>query len=235
MAEQLQFDVECQPDFALLNVKIPDSTSLYAEPSAMATMSKNIQLKASLKGGIGGALKRMVSGENLIMTTLTAQNGEGEVALAPATTGDIFHYRLKGTNELYLQRGAFLAHGEGVEIGAKWGGAKGFFSGKGLILLKATGEGDLFFNCYGSIIEVPVDGEHIIDTNYVVAFESSLDYNVTVLPGLRRGGKIKSFLFGGEGLVTRYSGQGKLWIQTRAVSPFVNWVHPFRPVKSKSD
>ena len=62
--------------------------------------------------------------------------------------------------------------------------------------------------------------DFIVDTGYIVAFEDTLEYRVSVLPGLRAGSKIKSFLFGGEGLVCRFSGQGKVWIQTRYVHPF---------------
>ena len=51
--------------------------------------------------------------------------------------------------------------------------------------------------------------QYIVDTGYIVAFEDTLQYNVTILPGLRAGGKLKSFFFGGEGLVCRFSGQGQ--------------------------
>ncbi len=110
---------------------------------------------------------------------------------------------------------------------------KGFFSGEGLVLLKASGTGDIFFNSYGAILEVDVTDQYYVDTGYVVAFESTLDYRVTTLPGLRAGGAgMKSFFFGGEGLVCQFSGQGKLWIQTRQVPSLLSWVNRFRPVNS---
>jgi len=127
-----------------------------------------------------------------------------------------------------------MAHSEGVEVTGKWQGARGFFSGEGLILLKASGHGDIFFNSYGAIMEIDVKSDFIVDTGYIVAFEDTLEYRVTVLPGLRAGSKIKSFLFGGEGLVCRFSGQGKVWIQTRYVHPFLYWINPFRPKKKKN-
>ena len=69
----------------------------------------------------------------------------------------------------------------------------------------------------------------MVDTGYIVAFEESLQYRVTVLPGLRKAGKLKSFFFGGEGLVCQFTGTGRVWIQTRQVSSFLSWVHPYRP------
>ncbi len=164
----------------------------------------------------------------MIINTFT---GPGEVTFAPATPGDTLNYRLD-MSTLYLQRGAFMCHTDGIEVTGKWEGAKGFFSGKGLVLLKSSGTGDVFFNSYGAIMQFDIEDEFIVDTGYVVAFEDTLQYDVSVLPGLKIGGKIKSFFFGGEGLVVRFRGQGRVWVQTRNVNPFLTWVYPFRPVKS---
>lgn len=229
----LRFDIHHRPDFAILGVKLAQGQKVLAEPSAMATMDTSIELKAGMRGGIGKSFGRLLGGESFIVNTFTANSGPGEVTLAPGTPGDVVHYRLSG-NSLMLQRGSFLAHSEGVEISGKWQGARGFFSGEGLVLLKAEGSGDLFFNSYGAILEIDVTQGFLVDTGYVVAFEDTLQYNVTVMPGLRPGSKVKSFLFGGEGLVCRFSGRGKVWVQTRTAAPFLRWVHPFRPVQKQS-
>lgn len=225
----LQFDIHHQPDFSILSVKLQPGQKLLAEPSAMATMEPSIELKAGFRGGLGKSLGRMLGGESLIVNTFT---GPGEVMLAPGAPGDVLHYRMAG-NSLMLQRGAFLARSEGVELSGKWQGARGFFNGEGLVLLKAEGSGDLFFNSYGAILELDVNEGFVVDTGYIVAFEDTLQYRVTVLPGLRPGAKLKSLLFGGEGLVCQFSGRGKVWIQTRTIEPFLRWVHAYRPVAKR--
>lgn len=231
MTATLDHEITHRPDFSLLRVNLALGQKVYAEPSAMAAMSPSLTLKAGLKGGALGSLGRMFGGESLIVNTFTAERGPGEVLFAPGHLGDTCHHRLAG-GSLLLQRGAYMANSEGVEVTGKWQGAKGFFSGEGLVLLKASGVGDIFFNSYGAIVEIDVTGDHIVDTGYVVAFEDTLTYRVGVLPGLRTGG-FKRLFFSGEGLVCTFSGQGRLWVQTRYVSPFLGWVHPFRPVKSK--
>ncbi|GIW82484.1 MAG: TIGR00266 family protein [Gemmatales bacterium] len=228
----LNHRITMRPHFSLLTVQLDPGQKVYAEPSAMVSMDATIDLKAGLKGGFSKTIGRMLGGESIIINTFTAARGAGEVTFAPGTPGDILHYHLQGRS-LMLQRGAFLAYSDGVELTGKWQGAKGFFSGEGLILLKATGEGDIFFNSYGAILPIDVTGEFIVDTGYIVAFEDTLNYKVSVLPGLRSGGTIKSFFFGGEGLVCRFSGHGKVWVQTRCVYPFLTWIYPFRPSKSK--
>ena len=226
-AHDIDFDITHRPDFALLTARLQRGQKLFAEPSAMVSMDRTIQMKAGLAGGLKKTLGRVFGGESMIVNTYTAKSGGGEVTFAPGPAGDCLHYHLDG-NALLLQRGAYMAHTEGIEVTGKWQGAQGFFSGEGLVLLKASGSGDIFFNSYGAILEVDVTDDYFVDTGYVVAFEETLQYRVTVLPGLKLGGKIKSFFFGGEGLVCRFSGQGKVWIQTRHVNPFLTWVHPYR-------
>lgn len=228
----IDYDILARPDFAMLRVRLAAGERLFSEPAAMATMDPTIVLRAALRGGLLGGVKRMLAGESLVLNTYTAERGQGEVMLAPGPAGDIVHYPLRG-GRLLVQRGAYLASSDGVELSAKWEGARGFFSGNGLILLSASGSGDLFFNAYGAVLELPVDGEFMVDTGYVVAFEDTLHYQVSTLPGLGLGGRAKSFFFGGEGLVVRFSGQGKLWVQTRTVNPFLSWVHPYRPQKKR--
>ena len=231
----LEHQITHRPDFAMVEVSLAAGQKLMAEPSAMASMDPGIHMKAALKGGIKASLGRAFGGENLIVNTFTAQDGPGEVVLAPGVPGDAFHYALDN-NTLFLQRGAYLANSEGVEVTGKWGGAKGFFSGQGLVMLQASGVGDVFFNSYGAILEIDVsENGYIVDTGYIVAFEGSLTYNIRTVPGMSTGSKVKSFLFGGEGLVCEFNGQGKVWIQTRAAGPYLNWTWPFRPTKNDND
>lgn len=233
MDNKLQFEITERPDFSLLSVGLESGQKVFSEPSAMVSMTPNVRLKAALKGGIGKTFGRALGGESLIMNTFWAEGGPGEVTFASGQFGDLMHYALDGGG-LYLQNGAFVAHGEGVELTGKWGGARGFFSGTGLILLQASGRGDIFFSAFGAVLEIDVRDEYIVDTGYIVAFEDTLQYHVSVLQGLKVGASIKTFFFGGEGLVARFQGEGKVWVQTRAVNPFLTWIYPFRPVKNKS-
>jgi uncharacterized protein (TIGR00266 family) len=229
----LDFEITQNPDFAIVSVSLRDGEKIFAEPSAMVSMTPNLTMKAGFKGGFKKALGRMFSGESMIVNTFSADAGDAEVTFAPGIPGDLKHYRLDN-NSFFMQRGGFLAHSEGVEITGKWQGAKGFFSGNGLVLVKAQGTGDIFFNSFGAILEIDVQENYLIDTGYIVAFEDTLNYSVEILSGSRPAKTIKNFLFGGDGLVCRFSGQGKVWIQTRYVHPFLNWVYPFRPVKSNN-
>ena len=214
-----EFRIECKPDFSFLTVQVPASQTLKVEASAMATMSTNMVMKTKMKGG----LSRFLGGENIFINEFTAQAGPAEIGIAPGSPGDMDHVFMDGSSEIFLQSSAYVASSMNVDVDSKWQGFKGFFSGEGLFLLRCTGQGDLWFNTYGAMIEVPVDGNYVVDTSHVVAFTSGLEYNVESVGGL------KSLFLSGEGLVCRFHGQGKVWIQTRHPMAFANWAHPFRP------
>ncbi len=217
-----EFIIECKPDFSFLTVQVPGNQSLKVESSAMATMSTNMAMKTKMKGGFS----RLLGGESIFINEFTAEGGPAEIAIAPGSPGDMDHVYLNGSEEIFLQSSAYVASSMNVEVDSKWQGFKGFFSGEGLFLLRCAGQGDLWFNTYGAMIEIPVDGNYVVDTSHVVAFTSGLQYNVESVGGL------KSLFLSGEGLVCRFHGQGKVWIQTRHPMAFANWTWPFRPQKN---
>ena len=224
-SEQSEFPytIDGRPDFSFLTVKMAEGTTLKVEASAMATMDTNITMKTRLKGGFG----RMVTGESLFINEFTAEGGSGEIGIAPGPAGDMAHAYLNG-NTVFLQNSAFVASSMGVSLETKWQGmVKGFFSGESLFLIRCTGTGDLWFNTFGAMIPVDVDGAYVVDTSYIVAFTEGLDYRVTSVGGY------KSLFFSGEGLVCRFSGKGRVWIQTRQLPGFITWINPFRRVKKK--
>jgi uncharacterized protein (TIGR00266 family) len=113
-----------------------------------------------------------------------------------------------------------------VKVESKWQGlVKGFFSGESLFLIRCSGTGDLWFNTFGAILIVEVKDNHVVDTGHVVAFTDGLQYDVS------RVGGYKSLFFSGEGLVCRFRGEGKVWIQTRQVPAFSGWIYPFRKTR----
>ncbi len=216
-----KYQIDCKPDFSLLTVEIPANQKLKVEASAMATMDTNIKMKTKLKGGFG----RFLTGENIFINEFTADKRSGEIKIAPGPSGDMDHVYLNNET-IYLQNSAFVASGMDVKVETKWQGLmKGFFSGESLFLIRCSGVGDLWFNTYGALIEMEVNGDYVVDTGHIVAFTEGLDYNI------RKVGGYKSLFFSGEGLVCRFSGEGKIWIQTRQLPAFSSWIYPFRPAK----
>ncbi|WP_165072403.1 TIGR00266 family protein [Paludisphaera rhizosphaerae] len=222
----MDYEITCEPTYSVLEIDLKPGESVVAESGAMAWMTPNLRVETSTRGGLMAGLKRKVmGGESLFQNTYTADHGPGRVAFAPGSAGDVVAYELRG--ELLLERGAYLASSPGVRLDTRWQGLKGMFS-EGLFTLHASGTGLLFFGAYGAVYEIDVDGEYIVDSGFAVAWEPSLQYRVT------RARRVRSFLFSDQ-LLIRFSGRGRLWVQSRSPQAFANWVHPFRPVKQKND
>lgn len=225
------FQIEHQPAYASLRLQLAAGQTLIVEAGAMAAMDPWIKLKSKLKGGLLKAGGRLLGGESLFLSELTAEGRPGELRLSPGVPGDIRHVVLEPGRGLMIQSSGFLASSPSVNLDTKFQGFKGFFSGESIFLLKATGSGDIWFSSYGAILEIPVKGNYIVDTGYIVAFEDSLQYKVEFLGGLSWKG-LKTGILGGERFVCRFTGEGKLWIQSRELYGLINFLNPFRPTSS---
>jgi len=184
-----------------------------------------------MKGGLLKSLARSVlGGESFFMNTYQAGSQGGRMQLAPTMPGDVFTLELNGDAYL-VQSGSFLASSEGVETDTKWSGARTFFGGEGLIMLRCSGSGTLVLSSYGAIHEMNLAaGETFtVDTGHLVAFTEKIGFRVRAIGGL------KSTIFGGEGLVVDLSGPGKVLLQTRSVGAFLDWLLPRLPKPSSGN
>lgn len=230
--QETAFKIEHSPAYASLILDLQPHQSMLVEASAMAAMDTSLTMKSQMRGGLMKSVGRMFTGESLFINEFTANSQGGQLYISPGVPGDVQYYRLKGGNRaLMVQSSGFVACSPTVNMDTKFQGVKGFFSGESLFLIRVTGEGEFWFSSYGAIVEIPVAGDYVVDTSYIVAFEDSLDYNVEMIGGLSFRG-LKTGILGGEGLVCRFKGEGRLWVQSRSVHGLLNFLYPFRPVKS---
>jgi uncharacterized protein (TIGR00266 family) len=227
---EIVYEIQHSPAYASLIINLKANQKILVEAGAMAAMDSSIKMKSKVQGGLLKGLGRMVGGESLFISEFVAEGKPGQIYLSPGVPGDVQHYSLAG-NGLMIQSSGFVACSPTVEIDSKFQGFRGFFSGESLFLLRATGTGDIWFSSYGGIIEIPVDGDYVVDTGYIVAFEDTLNYNVEILGGLSFRG-LKTGILGGEGFVCRFRGKGRLWVQSRLIYGLINFLNPFRPASS---
>ncbi|MCB9595737.1 MAG: TIGR00266 family protein [Sandaracinaceae bacterium] len=224
----MRYELLDKPDFSMVKVTFDQpGEKMVVESAAMVARSAAMTMETNMRGGLMAAAKRkLLGGESIFQNTFTASAPGETLYFAPAPEGDVEVLELDGSYSLMMSSGAFLGSSQGVNLDTQWGGAKGFFSGTGMFLLKADGQGPVFFSCYGGLHPVDVGpGGYICDTSHVVAFTSGLSYNV------QRVGGMKSLFFSGEGLVCNFQGQGRLWISTRNPASLASFVHAYRPVQ----
>lgn len=202
--------------------------SMINESGAMSWMSPNMKMDTSTNGGIGKAFGRMFTGENFFHNTYTAQGGEGMIAFASSFPGSIKAFEIRPDQEYIFQKKAFLAGEAGVTLSVHFHKklGSGLFGGEGFILQKVTGNGTVFAEFDGHVVEYDLaNGQQIIvDTGYLAAMSSTCQMDIQTVPG------IKNMVFGGEGLFnTVITGPGHVWLQTMPISNVAGALRPFFP------
>jgi uncharacterized protein (TIGR00266 family) len=218
----MKHEIKYKPSYSMLIVNLEQGEKITAESGAMTYMDPNIDVhtrkrEKSLLGSIGLTI---FGRQSFWVNDYTASNGQGEVAFVSAPVGDIETLEVKPNQGYVIQKSAYIASTENVNLDVKWEGfTKGLF-GQGLFMIKVTGNGTLFINTFGAIDKhTLMSGQTlIVDNFHLVAFSDTCNYKVTKFGGL------KETLLGGEGLVTRITGPGDIYIQTKNLREFVEWL-----------
>ena len=164
-------------------------------------------------GGAKKALGRMFAGESLFQNIYTAEGGPGLIAFASSFPGHIVPFEIGPGKELICQKHTFLASTDGVELSAYVNKKikTGIFGGEGFVMQKISGNGIMFGEFDGSIVEYELGaGQSIVlDSGYLAAMSATCDLETVAIKGA------KNIMLGGEGLFnTVVRGPGHIWIQT---------------------
>lgn len=216
----MEHQISGNPDYGEVTVGLGPGESFLIESGAMSRMSRDMDVKARMMGGLLSALgRKLFGGESLFVGEYSAPQG-GWLSLSPRLPGSVSHRALNG-DRLLLTAGSFLGCSPGIGLKTRFGGLRYLFSGEGAFFLEASGQGDLFLSTYGAIVEKEVDGEFSVDTGHLVAWDPSLEYAIAGMGGL------KQTLFSGEGLVLKFRGRGRIVLQTRTLPATAGWLSPF--------
>lgn len=200
------------PGAAAAHIKMDEGESFIAEAGVMIAMKGPLRLETSThkKNGssILGGLKRMIAGESFFINHYSA-SGESDLYLAPNLAGDIQQVELEEGQTILVQGSSWLGNSESVNMDMSWQGFKNIFSGESMFWIKLTGPGIVLYNAFGAFYEENVSDDLIVDTGHIVAFEETLDFKIS-----KAGTSWISSFLGGEGLVCRFKGQGKVWCQS---------------------
>ena len=194
----------------------------------MAWMSPNMLMETSSNGGLGKALGRMFAGEKIFQNIYTAQGGEGMIAFASSFPGSIRAFEISPGQEMIFQKSSFLAGEAGIELSVFFNKkfTSGLFGGEGFIMQRVSGQGLVFAEFDGHVVEYDLQpGQQIIvDTGYLAAMSATCSMEIRSVPG------VKNMLLGGEGIFnTVISGPGRVWLQTMPLSNVAGVLRPYLP------
>jgi len=220
-------------DMQFVEVELDPGEAAVAEAGGMMYMEDGIEMEtifgdgsqqqSGFLGALMGAGKRLLTGESLFMTVfLNRGNGKRKVAFGAPYPGKIIPVDLSEIGgELIAQKDSFLAAAKGVSIGIAFQRrlGVGLFGGEGFIMQRLQGDGLAFVHAGGTLTQKDLKpGETLrIDTGCIVAFQPSVSYEIQYV------GKVKTALFGGEGLFfATMRGPGRVWLQSLPLSRLAN-------------
>ncbi len=196
-----------------LQITLRQGEEVFAEAGSMLYMDNGIELQARMQGGVmKGLMRKFLAGESMFMSIFRCHGSAGKMALANPIAGRIFPLELRG-NTVLAERNAFLCGIGNIDLSiafTKRFGA-GLFGGEGFILQKLSGQGLVFLQAGGTMINFDLaPGETLrVDTGCIVSMDESVRYDIQFVGGF------KNALFGGEGLFyATLTGPGHVTLQT---------------------
>jgi uncharacterized protein (TIGR00266 family) len=220
-------------DMQFVEVELDPNEATVAEAGGMMYMDDGVEMEtvfgdgsqqqSGVLGALVGAGKRLLTGESLFMTVFYNRSGhKRKVAFGAPYPGKIIAIHLAEVGgELVAQKDSFLAAAKGVSVGIAFQRrlGVGLFGGEGFIMQRLQGDGWAFVHAGGTLQERTLAAGELIrvDTGCIVAFQPSVSYEIQYV------GKIKSALFGGEGLFfASLRGPGRVWLQSLPLSRLAN-------------
>lgn len=218
----MEYEIKYRPAYAMAVIRLAPGESVAAEAGAMTYMTPSIQVNTRMrqKGIFGSLVTSVLGGESLFVNDFVASGGPGELGFVAAPVGDIEVLDIGPSRGFIIQRSAYVASSQGVDLDIQWQGfTKGIF-GQGLFMIKVTGSGPLFVNAFGALdIHVLGPGERLVVDNYhLVAFSDTCKYEI------RKFGGWKSTILGGEWLTTEIEGPGEVYVQTKNIRELADWL-----------
>lgn len=201
-----------------VEVTLNSGESMFTQSGGMIWQTEGINMTTNARGGLAKSLGRMFTGESIFMANYTADRDGAKVTFGSTIPGAVVPIDVS-KGEMIVQKGAFLCAQQSVELKATFTKklSAGLFGGEGFILQRMYGSGMAFLEVDGDMYERELaPGETIkVDTGNVVAFDTTVSYDIETVKGLG------NIVFGGEGLfLTRLTGPGKIILQTQNFNDF---------------
>jgi uncharacterized protein (TIGR00266 family) len=214
-----------------LLVDLAPGAMVYSDAGAMSWMSQSVRMNTHTQGGIGGLLKRAVSGATMFVVDYIAEGSAGHVAFSTDFPGKVLAFELDAGQTVIMHKHAFLCAEKTVSLDVFFTrrlGA-GAFGGEGFVLQKLSGPGAVFAELDGDAIEYHLkEGEVMrVEPGHVAMFDASVTFDIEMIQGFT------NILMGGEGLfLATLRGPGRIWLHSLTPSKMAHRIAQYIPSSS---
>ena len=216
-----------------LVIELQPKQLVYSDAGAMSWMTSTISMNTTTGGGLGGMLKRAVSGGTAFIIDFAANGADGQVAFSTDFPGKILPIELPAGQTVVLHKHAFLCAEKTAPLDVfftrKLGA--GLFGGEGFILQKLSGPGMVFAELDGDAVEYHLTAGEVmkVEPGHVAMFEGTVAFDIEMIKGMA------NILLGGEGMfLATLKGPGRIWLHSMTVSKMAHRIAEYIPTKSSS-
>ncbi len=211
----------------VLELTLGEGEMIVAESGRLSWMS-NMNLQTRAKGGMFGALRRAAGGGTLFLTDFAPSASEGMVAFAARAPGQIVEIEVGDGREYFVHEHGFLCATQGIDlsVGFQRSLGAGVFGGTGFILQRVGGDAKAWIDLSGEVVryDLAPGQELLVQPGHIGMFESSIDFQITTLRGIR------NMLFGGDGLfLAQLRGPGAVWLQSMPLPLLAHAIQRYLP------
>ena len=215
----------------VLIMTLQPGEQIVTEAGAMSWKTPNVSMETNMKGGLGKALGRKLSGESMFLNTYTCEGGPGQLACASSFPGSIMAFELAAGESIVAQKNAFLCSTPDINMEMHFRSkiGVGLVGGEGFIMQRMTGPGKVFMEIDGSFVKYSLkQGQQlVIDPGHMAVQDASVQTEITRVKGM------KNIFLGGEGLfLATLTGPGDVYLQTMTAQNFAGRIVPYLPTKS---
>lgn len=212
----------------VLIMSLQQGEQIITEAGGMSWMTPNMKMETNMKGGLGKALGRKLTGESMFLNTYTAEGGPGQLACAASFPGSIMAFELAEGESIVAQKNAFLCSTPTItmQLHFRQKLGVGLLGGEGFLLQRMMGPGKVFLEIDGSFVKYTLQqGQKlIIDPGHMAVQDISVQTEITRVKG------IKNIFLGGEGLfLATLTGPGDVYLQTMTAQNFAGRIIPYMP------
>ncbi len=216
-----------------LAVELQPGQVIYSDAGAMSWMTTTVNMNTTSSGGLGGMLKRAVSGATVFIIDFSATGAPGQAAFTTDFPGKILPIELDAGQTVIMHRHAFLCAEKSVTLDVFFTRklSSGMFGGEGFVLQKLTGPGVVFAELDGDAVEYNLKpGELMkVEPGHVAMFEGTVAFDVQRIKGMA------NILLGGEGLfLATLKGPGRIWLHSMTISKIAHRLAEYLPKPSSS-
>jgi len=213
-----------------LAVELQPNQVVFSDAGGMSWMTTTVNMSTKAGGGLGGMLKRAVSGATVFIIDFSATGAPGQAAFSTDFPGKILPIELDAGQSIIMHKHAFLCAEKSVTLDVfftrKLGA--GLFGGEGFILQKLTGPGTAFAELDGDAVEYHLKAGEVmkVEPGHVAMFESTVSFDIEMIKGMA------NILLGGEGIfLAKLTGPGRLWLHSMTVSKMAHRLIEYLPAK----